>query len=224
LVGARDVAATDRPKGNGVWGHTKVHHGSGVFGTVEPGLTDAAGVTGVGSIAGQFFGNLVCTGSASVGGAISVGGDVTVGGDVRLTGADLAENFDIGGTISAADTEPGTVMVIDADGGLTPSSVPYDTAVAGVVSGAGAYRPGVVLDERADKTGRIAVALVGKVHCRVDASHGAVRVGDLLTTSPTPGHAMRAADPTRAFGAIVGKALAPLAGGQALLPILVALQ
>ena len=115
-------------------------------------------------------------------------------------------------------------MVIDADGGLKPSGSAYDTAVAGVVSGAGAYRPGVVLDERADRGERVTVALVGKVHCRVDASHGAVRVGDLLTTSPTPGHAMRAADPSRAFGAIVGKALAPLADGQGLLPILVALQ
>jgi hypothetical protein len=224
LVGARDVATTDRPKGNGVWGHTKVHLGSGVFGTVEPGLTDAAGVTGVGNIAGQFFGNLVCTASASVGGRMIVGGDVTVGGDVRLTGADLAENFDIAGTVAAADAEPGTVMVIDDDGGLKPSGSAYDTAVAGVVSGAGAYRPGVVLDEHAGRSDRVTVALVGKVHCRVDASHGAVHVGDLLTTSPTPGHAMRAADPSRAFGAIVGKALAPLAAGQGLLPVLVALQ
>jgi len=49
-------------------------------------------------------------------------------------------------------------------------------------------------------------------------------VGDLLTTSPTPGHAMRADDPGRAFGAVLGKALRPLADGQGLVPILVALQ
>jgi hypothetical protein len=35
---------------------------------------------------------------------------------------------------------------------------------------------------------------------------------------------MRAVDERRAFGAVIGKALAPLAAGQALVPILVALQ
>jgi hypothetical protein len=49
-------------------------------------------------------------------------------------------------------------------------------------------------------------------------------VGDLLTTSPTPGHAMAARDHGRAFGAVFGKALAPLQSGIGLLPVLVALQ
>jgi hypothetical protein len=62
------------------------------------------------------------------------------------------------------------------------------------------------------------------VYCKVDASQGRVEVGDLLTSSDLPGHAMRASDPARALGAIIGKALRPLASGQALLPILVALQ
>jgi hypothetical protein len=35
---------------------------------------------------------------------------------------------------------------------------------------------------------------------------------------------MKACDPTRAFGAVLGKALKPLRSGQALLPILVTLQ
>ncbi|MEP6599955.1 MAG: hypothetical protein ABJB98_10990 [Actinomycetota bacterium] len=227
LIGLHDAVAAARPKGNGVWGHTKVHHGSGVFGSVEPGLTDSAGITGVGTIAGQFFGNVVATGSVRVAGAVRVGGDVTVGGDIRLTGADFAEDFDLA---KKAVAPPGTVMVIDADGGLKPSASAYDKAVAGVVSGAGSYRPGIVLDDRADNadpsddTGRVTVALVGKVYCQVDASHGAVEVGDLLTTSPTPGYAMKAADATRAFGSIIGKALKPLASGQGLLPVLVALQ
>jgi hypothetical protein len=46
----------------------------------------------------------------------------------------------------------------------------------------------------------------------------------LLITSPIPGHAMKAADPLRAFGAVIGKALAPMLEGQGLIPILVALQ
>ena len=52
----------------------------------------------------------------------------------------------------------------------------------------------------------------------------AIEIGDLLTTSPTPGHAMKADDPLKAFGTVIGKALRPLAAGQGLLPILIALQ
>jgi hypothetical protein len=58
----------------------------------------------------------------------------------------------------------------------------------------------------------------------VDARYGAIAVGDLLTTSPTVGHAMKAADPRRAFGAVLGKALRPMPSGRGLLPILIALQ
>jgi hypothetical protein len=35
---------------------------------------------------------------------------------------------------------------------------------------------------------------------------------------------MRAADPQRAFGAVIGKALAPLRGTTGIIPVLVALQ
>ena len=68
------------------------------------------------------------------------------------------------------------------------------------------------------------VALVGKVFCKVDAASGAIAIGDLLTTSDTPGHAMRVGEPSRAFGAVIGKALAPFAAGRGVVPILVALQ
>jgi hypothetical protein len=37
--------------------------------------------------------------------------------------------------------------------------------------------------------------------CKVDASDTLVRVGDLLTASSTPGHAMKASDPSREFKA-----------------------
>ena len=49
-------------------------------------------------------------------------------------------------------------------------------------------------------------------------------MGDLLTTSPTLGFAMKAMDPLNAFGTVIGKALQPLPSGQGLIPILVALQ
>ena len=65
---------------------------------------------------------------------------------------------------------------------------------------------------------------MGKVFCKVDAQFGAIEVGDLLTTSPTPGHAMKANDPLKAFGSVIGKALRTLKEGQGLIPILIALQ
>jgi hypothetical protein len=101
---------------------------------------------------------------------------------------------------------------------------PYDKRVAGVVAGAGDYRPGLVLDKRPQAANRVSVALLGKVFCKVDARYGAIEVGDLLTTSPTPGFGMRADDPRKAFGAVIGKALRPLTDGQGLIPILIALQ
>jgi hypothetical protein len=75
-----------------------------------------------------------------------------------------------------------------------------------------------------DPIRRRPIALVGKTFCKVDASYGPVGIGDLMTTSATEGHAMKALDPSRAFGAVIGKAMAPLAEGRGLIPILIALQ
>jgi hypothetical protein len=80
------------------------------------------------------------------------------------------------------------------------------------------------LDKRPSDGTRFPVALLGKVYCKVDASYASIEVGDLLTTSATAGHAMKAADPARAFGAVLGKALRGVSSGQALIPVLVALQ
>jgi hypothetical protein len=149
-------------------------------------------------------------------------GDVLVTGDIKLINADCAEDFDIAGL---AKVEPGTVMVIDSEGALRESDQAYDKRVAGVISGAGNYKPGLILDKQQDSSSnRMPIALMGKVYCKVDASYGAIEVGDLLTTSPTPGYAMKADDPMKAFGSVIGKALRPLGGGQGLIPILIALQ
>lgn len=140
-------------------------------------------------------------------------------GDILLANADCAEEFDF----ATASVEPGSVVVIDTDEQLALSTQAYDTRVAGVVSGAGRYRPALVLDRRHDRA-RPAVAMFGKVECRVDARHGPIRSGDLLVSSPTPGHAMAANDRARTAGAVLGKALRGLERGQGLIPILVCLQ
>ena len=148
-------------------------------------------------------------------------GNVVVTGDVQLTGADYAEDFDIA---DPQGVEPGTVMVLDDSGGVRISQQAYDRRVAGIVSGAGTFKPAVILDRHSTGSDRRALALMGKVYCMVDATHGPIAVGDLLTTSSTPGHAMKAQDPDRAFGAVIGKALKPWSNGCGLVPVLVALQ
>jgi hypothetical protein len=140
-------------------------------------------------------------------------------GDVILANADCAEEFEV-----VEEVSPGTVMAIADDGRLRASTEAYDRRVAGIVSGAGDTKPGIVLGRVAGGERRTAIALAGRVGCRVDAREEPIAVGDLLTTAPEPGHAMRADDPVRAFGAVIGKALAPLRGETGVIPVLVALQ
>ena len=218
-------------QGAGVWGDSA--DGIGVYGASKNGY------------AGQFDGNHTISGNADVGGnhtvkgdaevdrKHTVKGDAEVGGnhtvkgnvtanDVTLVGKDCAEDFDIG---NARGLEPGTVVVFDDEGSVVESDGPYDKRVAGVISGAGKYHPGIVLGRNGSPSERTApVALMGRVYCKADASYAAIEIGDMLTTSPTSGFAMKAVDPTRTFGAVIGKALRPMASGQGLLPILVSLQ
>jgi hypothetical protein len=136
--------------------------------------------------------------------------------DVSISNADCAEDFNIGADLSV---DPGTVMVLGEEGALFSSLHAYDKRVAGVISGAGEYKPGIVLDKQKSDRNRQPVALLGKVFCKVDAQYAAIVVGDLLTTSPTPGHAMKATDQIKAFGAVIGKALRPLSEGQGLIAL-----
>ena len=95
------------------------------------------------------------------------------------------------------------------------------------MAGGGDLRPALILGaeigRRVSNTERARIALIGRVWCKVTAEHGGgIETGDLLTTSPVAGHAMRVADHQSGLGAILGKALRPLARGTAMIPILVA--
>lgn len=149
-------------------------------------------------------------------------GNVIVTGDVSFSGADFAEDFTIKDEVFA---EPGTVMTLNGTGELVPCCESYERKVVGVVAGAGSYRTGIIMDKQEmSAIRRQPIALVGKVFCKVDAGYGSIDVGDLLTSSTTPGHAMKASDPNRAFGSVLGKAMAPLHDGLGLIPILISLQ
>ena len=140
-------------------------------------------------------------------------------------GSDLSEQFDVGS--SSDSIEPGMVVCIDPEkpGRLVLSRQPYDHRVAGVISGAGGVKTGMLMGQKGSiADGGMPVALAGRVYVWADATDDAIEPGDLLTTSSTPGHAMRVNDPTRAGGAILGKAMTGLSEGQGLVLALVSLQ
>jgi hypothetical protein len=197
-------------EGVGVFGESTAIHGvSGISHSAK-----GAGVFGrndAGGLAASFIGAIQATGDVTC--------DHVACQDVVCFGGDIAEEFPIANKDDAA---PGTVMVLSDNGALKPSDTPYDGRVAGVIAGAGDYRPGILLN-RQSQAGRLPIAMVGKTYCMVDASYGAVGIGDLLTSSGTAGHAMKAVDAARAFGAVIGKAMRPLLEGRGLIPILLIL-
>jgi len=110
---------------------------------------------------------------------------------------------------------------------------PYDKKVAGIVSGAP-----VILFEGAElqiapspgqfqKGNKPPVALAGRVPLKVSLENGPIKIGDMLTSSSLPGHAMKATDQSKAFGAVVGKALENFDGSSCntgMITVLVTLQ
>jgi hypothetical protein len=82
----------------------------------------------------------------------------------------------------------------------------------------------------ASASGEVPVFQYGTTWVRVDAQYGPIARGDLLVTSPTPGHAMMAQPkivegvPIYTSGTIIGKALEPLATGTGLIKVLVMLR
>ena len=110
----------------------------------------------------------------------------------------------------------GTVVVLGSERTnlVIPSGRAYDTAVAGVVT----QSPGLLLGERGE--GKVMVATTGRLRVRVDATRGAIHVGDLLVTSGEEGLAMRSeplsigGQSMNRPGTLLGKALEPLREGQ----------
>jgi len=198
----------------GVAGTSLTVNGNGVIGRADIG-SNAYGVWGqaANGIGGYFTGGnyaLIADGRASV-------------GLLEIAGADVAEKF----MSSDENVEPGTVMEIDAEhpGQLRVARGAYSSCVAGVVSGAGDIPVGAVLGNMPGHENAPAIALSGRVWVQCDTSNGAIAAGDLLTTSSTPGHAMKAVDRAQAYGAILGKAMTALSQGKrGLVLVLVSLQ
>jgi len=157
-----------------------------------------------------------------------------VNGDLRVAGAattcvltitggcDIAEPFHL----SSGDIPKGAIVIIDEAraGQLKLSERAYDKHVAGVVSGANGVNPGITLSQQGMMEGGQNVALSGRVYALADASSEPIKPGDLLTTSDTPGHAMKVTDHTKAQGAVIGKAMSSLETGLGMVLVLVSLQ
>jgi hypothetical protein len=144
-------------------------------------------------------------------------------------GSDIAEPYDVAPAPApamkgeTAAPRPGMVVSIDPQnvGKLTVASSPYDHRVAGIISGANGVNPGLTLAQSGSVAdGQFPVAKVGRVWVLADAATGPILPGDLLTSSATPGHAMRA-DPARAHGASLGKAMSTLKEGRGYVLVLV---
>lgn len=144
---------------------------------------------------------------------------------LEINGADLSERFHV--TARNTALEPGMVVCIDAQepGRLVLSTKAYDRAAAGIISGAGGVRPGLLMRQQGTLAdGEHAVALTGRVYCNVDATAAPIKPGDLITTSDTPGYGMKVTDHARALGAIIGKAMTGLDRGRGQILVLVSLQ
>jgi len=144
-------------------------------------------------------------------------------GGTQMGGADFAESVIVAN--ESAKHEPGDVLAVDdsAKRQLKLSSEPYSTLVAGVYS----TKPGVLatnhrLEQR--DPNEIPLAIVGIVPCKASAENGAIRAGDLLVASSTPGFAMKGTDRSRMLGAVIGKALEPLNDGKGTIQVLLTLQ
>ncbi len=207
-----------------IWGRNK-GNGWGVVGSSLIGH----GILGETASRDRFGGVFRNTGGGT---ALRVEGTASVGALQITGGADFAENFDVSVVIVSDETtapkiEAGMVVSIDPTnpGKLQLSRQAYDRRVAGVISGAGGVKTGMVMGQEGTLAdGKHPVALGGRVYCWVDASYGAIKPGDLLTTSPTPGHAMKVSNRVRAQGAIIGKAMTGLKNGKGLVLVLVTLQ
>jgi hypothetical protein len=218
-TGVRGTAVTN---GHGLWGtstgagpsNAAIYAdgvGIGLFATNNS--ADATIVATQGTANGLIFKGFSSGGANQVF-YITGGGEVYAHGAFHAGGTDYADRLP-----AEAELEPGDVVRIGHDGLLRRTTRPNDAAVAGVYS----TQPGV--EGRRDPSPRTAipVALAGVVPVKVIDEAGPIRPGDLLVSSSTSGHAMRAPEAPMP-GTVIGKAMQALASGKGVIEMLVCLR
>ena len=152
---------------------------------------------------------------------LEVIGDIKVSGNINAKYQDVAEWVD-----SAQELVAGTVVILDSSRSnhVIAATQSYDSRIAGVIS----LQPGLTLGEEAE--GRVLVATTGRVRVKVDATEGAIQIGDLLVTSNREGFAMKSLPVDvggvrmHRPGTLIGKALEPLTSGTGQILVLLSLQ
>jgi|FLOH01.1.fsa_nt_gi hypothetical protein len=146
-------------------------------------------------------------------GNILINGDIQVRGNILGAGADLAENIK-----SSEYLEAGDVVEINPDLDVTirKSSGAYSNLVVGVISS----DPGIILGQKYEG---YPLALAGRVPVKVTNENGPIKRGDILTTSSTPGYAMKCVDLDKCRSAIIGKSLQELNSKSGLVIALISL-
>ena len=135
-------------------------------------------------------------------------GSSGLGGDFMRTNASGwgSGSYDFAEMFPATDSvAPGEVVVFanDEESVMRSTGIEYDDKIAGIVS----TQPGFLAGQNID--GHIPVALAGRVPTYVSSENGDIEIGDPLTTSSTPGYAMKALS----AGPIVGYAMESFSEG-----------
>jgi hypothetical protein len=234
-LGVYGLATASTGAAHGVWGQTSSVDGAGLVGIAAAttggnmavyGETNSTSGTGVyvlcdansGTTYGYyskidsasgylFYGN--GPGTDAVDFYVDANGDVRADGTYASPAADFAESLTADS--SSATLEPGDVVVFgDKPGEVRRSDRASDSRVVGVYSTRPAFLGGCGDEEQEQSSARIPVALVGIVPVKVCHENGPIRIGDMLTSSSMPAHAMKAlprADGNYQVGTILGKAM-----------------
>jgi hypothetical protein len=194
---------------------------------------------GNGLAVGTFFSSPVILGTNSIArlkidgsGTITIGStaapsNTVIHGSLTADSVIGAVYQDVAEWVPATEKmSPGTVVVLNREhkNEVMPSARAYDTAVAGVVSA----QPGVILGVASDS--KVQIATTGRVKVHVDATAGAIAIGDLLVTGNKPGVAMKSQPvdlggvQLHRPGTVIGKALEPLPDGDGDILVLLSLQ
>ncbi|NIG56973.1 collagen-like protein [Chitinophaga sp. Cy-1792] len=141
-------------------------------------------------------------------------------GGTQTGGADMAEAFDVSGSIK--NYEPGDVLIIDVnkDRSVEKSNEAYSSLVAGVY----ATKPGMLMTEEkidTDISDKVPMGVVGVIPTKVCNEGGAIHRGDILVTSSRVGYAMKADLDKLKPGQAIGKALEEMGGSEGKIRVLV---
>lgn len=222
LVGGAVVGSIHEGDGAGGSDNTDENYGSlSVVATGASGTALLVGVTGNGDLIRACSDAGAARACPDLEFRVTNAGEVYADGTFHTPAADFAEMIRIRG--SARLYSPGDVVAISthADRTVELASEPYSSSVIGVYSTKPAFLGGV-LEEKGLNANKIPVAIVGIVPVKVSAENGTIQRGDLLTTSSTPGYAMKATDYQP--GTLLGKAMGKLESGTGVIDVLLMLR